>query len=93
MTRAECIAELRARRDACQRTAEIHPCELARARSEGRAQAYRHAAQFAGRLAGDELVRRLRDARYQGGRGNVGRAQDQAYANALELVGQIAGEP
>ena len=80
MTRVECIAELRLRRDACQRTAEIHPCGHARERSLARVGAYQRAI----RLLGEDnctayVIDRL-------GGGNM-----SEYP--LELVGQIAEDP
>ncbi len=89
VTRAECIAELRLRRDACQRTAEIHPCELARARSEGRTGGYDWAVLVLER-SGSGAVRTL-DLEFQATRKTLGHGagRREALRNALELVGRI----
>ena len=92
MTRAECIAELRQRRDACQRTAEIHPCELARARSWGRVAAYESTERSVQRRDPWLALSLLLGGDWPPLTGHVA-GQREAYRNALELVGQIAGEP
>ena len=85
MTRDECIAELRLRQAECQHTDDIHPCEMAQARSGFRWRLYRNVADH---LEGGMPASVLVSALVRESRNSI----LGAYVVAIQLVKQIAEE-